>query len=90
MAKHPDVIPLTVLARRAESVVERARSSGQPIVITQRGQATGVLLSVAEYERSQRAQELLLIVARGEAEISEHEGHTVSSVIAEAEALLAD
>ena len=59
-------------------------------MITQRGRAAAVLLSVEAYERSERDRELLRLLARGEKEIETAEGYDLDSVLAEADALLAE
>jgi PHD/YefM family antitoxin component YafN of YafNO toxin-antitoxin module len=59
-------------------------------VITQRGRAAAVMLSVEAYERAEHDRELLRILAEGEKGIEAGEGFDLDSVLAEADALLAD
>ena len=49
-----------------------------------------MLLSVESYERGERERELLRLLARGDREIAAGEGHSLDSVLAEADALLAE
>jgi len=55
MAKVPDIIPITDLRQDAAAALKRLRSSKQPVVITQRGRAAAVLLSLEAYERREHA-----------------------------------
>jgi hypothetical protein len=48
------------------------------------------MLSVEAYERSERDRELLSLLAKGEREIEAGEGYDADSVLAEADALLAE
>ena len=88
MAKVPDIVPITDLRQDAASVLDRARVSREPIVITQRGRAAAVLLSVEEYERAQDARAILELLARGEREIALGKGKTLKSVLDEIDELL--
>ncbi len=89
MAKVPDIIPVTDLRQRAAAAVKQVHSSKQPIVITQRGRAAAVLLSVEAYQRSEEERELLRLLARGEREIAAGKGFDLDSVLAEADEILA-
>jgi len=90
MKKVPKIVPVTDLRQDAAKVLKRLRQSLDPLVITQRGRAAAILLSLDAYERSQREKELLLLLARGENEIAEGKGYTLDSVLKEADALLED
>jgi prevent-host-death family protein len=88
MAKVPHIIPVTDLRQDAAAALERLRASKQPVVITQRGRAAAVLLSVDEYERGEHERELLRLIARGQQEIAAGKGFDLDAVLAEADALL--
>ena len=90
MAKLPKIVPVTDLRLDAAGVLKKLQDSGGPLVITQRGRAAGVLLSIGAYERSQRERELLRLLARGEKEIVRGTGHSLDSVLREADGLLQD
>jgi prevent-host-death family protein len=89
MARVPDIIPVTDLRQNAAAVLRRIRSLRRPLVITQRGRAAAVLLSVTAYERIEHQLRLLRLFARGEKEIGAGEGHSLDSVLAEADEILA-
>ena len=88
MAKVPKIVPVTDLRQDAAAVLKRLQESEEPLVITQRGRATAVLLSLDAYERSQQERELLRLLALGEREIAKGEGYSLDSVLREADSLL--
>ena len=90
MPRIPEVIPVTDLRQDAAAVLRRVRSRKQPLIITQRGRAAAVMLSLDAYERGEHERHLLLLLARGERDIAAGKGHDLASVLAEADALLTE
>ena len=90
MAKVPKIIPVSDLRQDAAAVLKRLQESQDPLVITQRGRATAVLLSLSAYERSQQEMELLRLLARGEKEIAQGKGYSLDSILKKADASPAD
>jgi prevent-host-death family protein len=90
MGKLPNIIPISDLRQDAAKVLKMVKNSKEPLVITQRGRAAAVLLSLEAYERSERDRELLRLLAKGEKEIEAGEGYELDSVLAEADALIAE
>jgi prevent-host-death family protein len=90
MAKVPEIIPVTDLRQDAAAVLKRVQTSHQPLVITQRGRAAAIMLSMDAYERGERERQLLRLLVRGEQEIAAGVGYELDEVLAEADALLAD
>ena len=90
MARVPEIIPVTDLRQDAAAVLRRIRTRRQPLIITQRGRAAAVILSMEAYEHGEKERQLLRLLARGEREIAAGKGHGLDSVLAEADALLAD
>jgi len=45
-----DIQPLTAFRANAASFIEQVRETGRPIVLTQHGRSSAVLLGAAEYE----------------------------------------
>ena len=88
MPKIPNIIPVTDLRQDAAAALERVRTSKQPVVITQRGRAAAVLLSMEEYERGEHERQLLRLIARGEKEIAAGKGFDLDTVLADADAIL--
>ena len=89
MSKLPEIVPISDLRQDVAAVLKRLQASREPFVITQRGRAAAVLLSVEAYQKGERERALLQMLARGEKEIAEGRGSDLDSVLAEADALLA-
>jgi prevent-host-death family protein len=81
-------VSLAVLHDETAAVVQEARDSDQPMVITDRDGPAAVLLSVDEFERWLRDRELLRRLALGEMECAAGHGEDMDAVMADAEALL--
>ena len=88
MSRLPEIVPITDLRQDSSAVLERVRTSRQPLIITQRGRAAAVMLSVEEYERTENQRQILMLLARGEKEIAAGDGHELEDVLAEADRLL--
>ncbi len=89
MPRVPDIMPVTDLRIDAAAVIKRARTTKQPLVITRRGRAVAVLLSIEAFEQAEHERELLRLLARGEKEIAASEGYELDDVLREADAFLA-
>jgi prevent-host-death family protein len=89
VSKVPEVVPISDLLQDVAAVLKRLRASREPFVITQRGRAAAVLLSVDAYRRGERERALLQALARGEKEIAKGKGGDLDSVLAEVDVLLA-
>jgi prevent-host-death family protein len=90
MAKIPTIVPISDLRQDAARVLLDAKKSMKPLVITQRGRATAVLMSLDAYERAEAQREILLLLARGEKEIAAEAAYSLDDVLAEADALLSE
>ena len=88
MARIPEIIPVTDLRQDAAAVLRRVRGRKGPVIITQRGRAAAVMISLDAYERGEHERQMLLLLARGEKEIAAGEGSDLDSIMAEADALL--
>jgi prevent-host-death family protein len=88
MARIPNIVPITDLRQDATSIIKRVTASREPLVITQRGRAAAVMVSMEAYEHSQHELELLRLLARGEKEIEADKGYDLDAVLAEADSLL--
>ena len=90
MPEVPEIIPVSDLRQGAAAILKRVQNSKQPLIITQRGRAAAIMLSVEAYERLVRYQDLLSLLARGEQEIATGAGYDLDEVLAEADDLLAE
>ena len=88
MGKLLNIIPVSDLRQDTAKVLKQLKDSKEPFIITQRGRAAAVMLSVETFERSEHEKELLSILARGEKEIGIGDGHDLEAVLAEADSLL--
>lgn len=70
--------PISYLKANAAKVVRGLAESGEPMIITQNGEATAVLQDIATYEQTQETLALLKILALGEQQVKE--GKTVPAV----------
>jgi len=89
MTSLPSIIPISDLRQDTAGVIKRAAASDEPVVITQRGRASAVLVSARSYERTQHEIEILRILARGEADIQAGVGYELDEVLADAREFLA-
>lgn len=62
------VKPISYLKAHAADIVREMARDGEPLVITQRGEAKAVLQDIRSYERAQETIALLKILALGEAQ----------------------
>jgi prevent-host-death family protein len=72
--------PISYLKANAAKVVRGLAESGEPLIITQNGEATAVIQDIASYEQAQETLALLKILALGEQQVKE--GKTVSVSVA--------
>jgi PHD/YefM family antitoxin component YafN of YafNO toxin-antitoxin module len=82
-----DSITVAELGKDAAAIVERARRSVDPLVLTSGGQAAAVILGIEAYQQGEYQRELLLRLLKGEQQIAAGIGHDLDVVMAEAEAI---
>jgi len=89
MSNVPPIIPISDLRQDAANVLQQIKNSMEPTVITQRGRAVAIMLSVEAYEQGEHDRQLLMLLAKGEKEIAAGEGYSLDSVITDADKILA-
>ena len=89
MSRLSNIIPVSDLRQSAAKLLKQLKKSNEPLIITQRGRATAVMIGVDAYEKSENEKELLRLLAMGEREIEIGKGYDLDTVLAEADALLA-
>lgn len=89
MGKLSNIIPVSDLRQDAARLLKQLRKTNEPLIITQRGRASAVMIGVEAYEKSEQEKELLRQLARGDKEIETGKGYDLDAVLAEADALLA-
>lgn len=78
-----DIKPVSEFRANAAELIEQVKTSGRPLVLTQRGQSTAVLLDVAEYEGMVEEIELLRDVQAAVKQIDAGKGLTSREAKAE-------
>ena len=63
--------PISYLKAHAAEIIRELGQGGEPLVITQNGEAKAVLQDVASYEQTQETLALLQILALGNRQIEE-------------------
>ena len=66
-----DIIPLTDLKVNPGKVVNHAKDTHRPILITSRGRGIAVVQGIEEYEKNEEEREFMKAVATGLMEIRE-------------------
>ena len=84
-----DVRPVTYMKTRAAELLRSVSENRRPVVITQSGEAKGVLMDFTSYQELRQATLLLRLLAQGEADV--RRGRTIPQerVFAELRARLA-
>lgn len=74
--------PISYLKANAAEVLHELSKGGEPLIITQNGEAKAVLQDVAAYERTQETLALLKILALGRKQIEAGETVPVEEAVA--------
>ena len=69
MSLAEDVKPVTYMKARAAELLRSLEENRRPVVITQNGEAKGVLLDVATYQELKDSVLMLKLLALGEADV---------------------
>jgi prevent-host-death family protein len=88
MPRENRAVSVSDLHQETAAVMRRVRGSKRPLVITERGRAAAVLVSVETYERQERERVLLHELARGDREITAGRGFSLARVLADADKVL--
>jgi len=88
MGKLSNIIPISDLRQDASNLLKQLRKSKEPLIITQRGRASAVMIGVEAYEESEHEKELLRLLAKGEKEIEIGQGYDLDTILSEADFLL--
>ena len=89
MNKLSNIIPVSDLRQDAAKILKKLRNNKEPLIITQKGRATAVMIGVDAYEKSEHEKEILHLLASGNREIEIGVGYDLDTVFAEADTLLA-
>lgn len=86
--KLPQLISISDLRQDSAKVLKLIQDSTEPLIITQRGRAAAVMLSLEMYERAERDKEILRLMIAGEKETAAGQGYDLDAVLKAADALL--
>jgi len=87
--KIPVIVPITDLRNDSAAVLEGLNSSEEPVVVTQRGRAAAVLLSIKAFDKLSKELSLLRSIAVGEKEMNQDKGYSLDSVMSDAAKIMA-
>jgi prevent-host-death family protein len=79
------VKPISYLKSHAASIADDIAESGEPLLITQNGEAMLVVMDVYTYERQQETLALLKLLSLGQRDIAAGRGRDAEKVLAELE-----
>lgn len=65
-----DIRPVTDLKKHTREVLDQARRTGRPVILTVNGRADAVLLDAKTYERHLKASNLARLLGEGEADVT--------------------
>ena len=88
MGKLSNIIPVSDLRQDAAKLLKQLQNDKEPLIITQRGRATAVMLGVDAYEKLEHDKEILRLLTKGEREIEAGKGYDLDIVLTEADALI--
>ncbi len=60
-----DIIPVTKVREQIGSVIERARETKRPIIVTQNGSAAVVIIDAVQYQQEQQSVAYLRAILEG-------------------------
>ncbi len=85
-----DIIPVTKVREQIGSVIERARETKRPIVVTQNGSAAIVIIDAAQYQQEQESVACLQGIIAGLEDVLAGRVMSEEEVEARLDALLAE
>lgn len=77
------VKPISYVKANAAEIIRKISEDGQPIVITQNGEAKAVLMDVREYDQIQQSMAMVKILARSSKNLEEGKFRAADEVFAD-------
>jgi len=77
------VKPISYVKANAAEIIRKLDEDGQPLVITQNGEAKAVLMSVREYDHIQQSLAMMKILAQSSKDIAEGRVYPLDEVFDE-------
>jgi prevent-host-death family protein len=82
MALSSQIKPISYLKAHAAEIVRNMSGQGEPLIITQNGEAKVVIQDIESYEQTRETMALLKILALGALRIEEGKVHPAAEIIA--------
>jgi len=80
--------PISYLKANAAQVLDTLRETGEPMIITQNGEAKAVIQDIRQYEETEETLALLRILAHGKKQVAEGKSVSAEEAFQQAHAIL--
>jgi prevent-host-death family protein len=90
MQLHSDIKPISWLKNNAKQLIESVDETGNPMVITQNGEAKAVVMSVRTYDQMQESLALLRMLADSAADVEAGNLRDSDEVFADIRGMIAE
>lgn len=90
MQLHSDIKPISWLKNNAKQLIESVDETGNPMVITQNGEAKAVVMSVRAYDQMQESLALLRMLADSSADVEAGNLRDSDAVFADIRKMIAE
>ncbi|MDL2275949.1 type II toxin-antitoxin system Phd/YefM family antitoxin [Desulfosarcina sp. OttesenSCG-928-G10] len=90
MQFHSAIKPLSWLEQNARQMIESIDQTGNPMIITQNGEAKAVVMNVREYDQLQESLALLRMLADSSADVEAGDVDDSDAVFADIRKLIAE
>ncbi|MFZ5811407.1 MAG: type II toxin-antitoxin system Phd/YefM family antitoxin [Thermodesulfobacteriota bacterium] len=90
MQLHSDIKPISWLKNNAKQLIESVDETGNPMVITQNGEAKAVVMSVRAYDQMQESLALLRMLADSAADVEAGDLRDSDEVFADIRRMIAE
>lgn len=82
MQLHSNIKPISWLKNNAKQLIESVDETGNPMIITQNGEAKAVVMNIREYDQMQESLALLRMLADSAADVEAGRLHDSDEVFA--------
>jgi len=90
MQFHSDIKPISWLKNNAKQLIESVNETGNPMIITQNGEAKAVVMNVREYDQIQESLALLRMLADSSADAEAGRLRDADEVFADLRTVIAE
>lgn len=90
MQLHSAIKPISWLKNNAKQMIESVAETGNPMVITQNGEAKAVVMNVREYDQMQESLAMLRMLADSSADVEAGRVRDADEVFADARKMIAE